>query len=247
MTGAGRLTTDGFAARAGRDVIALQPLGALEAHGAHLPLDTDNVLAEHVAEAIARELDACLVLPTLPYGQVWSTSAYPGTISLRAEVLADLLFDVGASLHRHGIGVLAIVNAHMGNLDAMKSAARRLHDELGLVCASLTYPGMARAAAAVLEAPRVHPTLFHADELETSLMLHVAPERVAMDRSEPNLPALPPDFDVVPTPWDALSPSSVLGDPTRATAAKGAEVLDAVVAEAVALLGHVRRRAAGGS
>ncbi len=224
-----------------RRPVALLPLGAIENHGEHLPLATDNLLADGVARQVAARIPDSVVLPAMPYGQVWSTSAYAGTISLTLETFVDTLYEIGASLFAQGVPLLAFVNGHMGNLDAMKLAARRLHDEHGMKVLSLTYPGIGEISRAVLEEERVHPSYFHACELETSYMLHLAPEHVRIELARPNRPTLPADIDVSPTPWHTFSPDSpVLGDPTLATADKGRAIIDVAVAKIVELIEGAR-------
>lgn len=238
-----RLTAEQAAEALAGGPVALLPLGAVENHGDHLPLSTDNDLAWGVCERLEARLgDDVLVLPSLPYGQVWSTSAFPGTISLTLETTIALLFEIGASLHRQGVGVLAMVNAHMGNPDAMKYAARRLHDELGMRVLTLTYPGIGPVLEEVLESPRWHGTYFHACEMETSMMLALAPAKVDLARARPNRPDRPLDFDVTPTPWDRLSDSPVLGDPQLATAEKGEAIVSAAVDVMAGLIEHARSR-----
>lgn len=225
-----------------RGPVALLPLGAVENHGEHLPLATDNLLADGVARQVAARVSDSVVLPGLPYGQVWSTSAYAGTISLTLETFVGVLYEIGASLSAQGVPLLAFVNGHMGNLDAMKLAARRLHDEHGMKVLSLTYPGIGEISRAVLEEERVHPSYFHACELETSYMLHLAPEHVRIELARANRPTLPADIDVSPTPWHTFSPDSpVLGDPTLATADKGRAIIDVAVAKIVELIEGARR------
>ena len=226
-----------------RRPVALLPLGAVENHGEHLPLATDNLLADGVARQVAARVPDSVVLPPLPYGQVWSTSAYAGTISLTLETMVAALYEIGASLFAQGVPLLAFVNGHMGNLDAMKLAARRLHDEHGMKVLSLTYPGIGEISRAVLEEERIHPSYFHACELETSYMLHLAPEHVRIELARANRPTLPPDIDVSPTPWHTFSPDSpVLGDPTLATAEKGRAIIDVAVARIVELIEGARGR-----
>lgn len=245
-----RLTSEEAAAALAARPVALLPLGAVENHGDHLPLGTDNDLAWGVARAAEARIDGALVLPAMPYGQAWSTAGFAGTLSLSVETLTGVLVDLGVSLRRQGVEVLAIVNGHMGNLDAMKLAARRLHDEHDMTVLTLTYPGTSAVQAEVLEAERWHGTYFHADEMETSLMLHLAPDQVRMEHARPNYPERPPTFDVTPTPWDRISDTPVIGDPCVATGAKGAAIVDAAVDAIAALLAHARldreaRRAGG--
>lgn len=234
------------AALLARRPVALLPLGAVENHGDHLPLATDNLLSDAVAREVAARVPDSVVLPALPYGQVWSTSAYAGTISLSLETMVGILYEIGASLFAQGVPLLVFVNGHMGNLDAMKLAARRLHDEHGMKVLTLTYPGIGEVSRAVLEEERLHPSYFHACELETSYMLHLAPEHVRMELARANRPLLPADIDVSPTPWHSFSPDSpVLGDPTLATADKGRAIIDVAVAKIVELVEGARRGLAG--
>lgn len=225
-----------------RRPVALLPIGAVENHGDHLPLSTDNLLADGVAHQVAARVPDSVVLPLVSYGQVWSTSAYAGTISLSLETMTSTLVEIGASLFEQGVPILAFVNGHMGNLDAMKLAARDLHDELGMKVLALTYPGIGEISREVLEDERLHHSYFHACELETSYMLHIAPHAVRMEHAKANRPTLPIDIDVSPTPWDSFSPESpVLGDPTLATAAKGKAIVDVAVARIVELIEHARQ------
>jgi creatinine amidohydrolase len=155
--------------------------------------------------------------------------------------MVAVLSEIGASLFAQGVPLLVFVNGHMGNLDAMKLAARRLHDEHGMKVLTLTYPGIGEVTERVLEERRLHPSYFHACELETSYMLHLAPEHVRMELARANHPALPADIDVSPTPWHTFSPDSpVLGDPTLATAEKGRAIVDVAVAKIVELIGVAR-------
>jgi creatinine amidohydrolase len=235
-----RLTSEQAVAALGRRPVALLALGAVENHGDHLPLGTDNDLAWGVVRAVEARLDDVVVLPPIAYGQAWSTAGFAGTLSISVATLTEMLVEIGASLRRQGVEVLALVNGHMGNLDAMKFAARRLHDDHDMTVLTLTYPGTAAVQEQVLEGPRWHGTYFHACEMETSLMLHLAPEHVTMERARPNHPERPLTFDVTPTPWDEISDSPVLGDPQLATAEKGAAIVGAAVDAIVALVEHAR-------
>jgi creatinine amidohydrolase len=243
-----RLTSSEAVAALAARPVALLALGAIENHGEHLPLGTDNDLAQGVVDAVEARIPDALVLPPVAYGQAWSTAGFPGTLSLSVATLTGLIVDLGVSLRRQGVEVLALVNGHMGNLDAMKLAARQLYDEHDMTVLTLTYPGTSAVQEQVLEAERWHGTYFHADEMETSLMLHLAPGQVRMELAEANYPERPATFDVTPTPWTDLSDTPVIGDPRVATAEKGRAIVEAAVEAIVALIGHARagRDAAAG-
>ncbi|GFZ78743.1 creatinine amidohydrolase [Paenibacillus marchantiophytorum] len=213
-----------------RDVLRGQPvallsLGAVENHGNHLPLGTDNDLSYGVSKLVEERIDNSILLPPIAYGQVWSTSAYAGTINLSLQTFTNLLVEIGESLFKQGVRIFVMINGHMGNLDAMKIASRKLYDELEMKVFCFTYPGIEEISAEVLEAPRVHKSFFHACELETSYMLYLAPHEVRMDKAKPNYPVIPEDFDLTPTPWHMITDTPVLGDPTYATREKGETII----------------------
>lgn len=236
-----RLTSDEAEAVLKKSPIALIPLGAIENHGNHLPLSTDNDLATALVKKVAAKLDNVIVMPPIYYGQVWSTSGYPGTISLSTETLRGMLVDIGSSLFSQGVKTFAMINTHMGNLDGIKFAARQLYDELGMKVLYLTYPGIEHISAKVLQSKRVHHTYFHACELETSYMLYLAPEKVDMTKAICNDPELPPDFDVTLTPWRHITDSPVLGDATLATREKGEVIIETAVDHMVRIIEHARK------
>jgi creatinine amidohydrolase len=224
--------------------IALLPLGAVEMHGPHLPLGTDNYIARAMALKVAERVDA-VVLPTLAYGQVWSLYGFPGTLSVDDQALVAMLCGIGRSLRDLGVPIFAIVNAHMGNLTAMKEAARVLDAEGGPLTFYFTHPALGQAAEKVRETPRFHGGLFHACELETSMMLYLAPDLVDMSRAIRDIPQVPPDFDFRPTRWHELTRTGVMGDATLATAEKGRALIEPSIDRMVAILTDARKRLKG--
>ncbi|MFZ5824284.1 MAG: creatininase family protein [Bacillota bacterium] len=220
--------------------IAILPLGAVETHGPHLPVGTDNYIAARVARKVAERVGAVL-LPVLPYGQVWSLYGFPGTLSVPDSALVAMLAGIGRSLRDLGVPIFAIVNAHLGNQAAMKEAARLLEAEGGPITFTFSHPGMGPVADQIRESPRFHPSLFHACELETSMMLYLAPEHVAMERAIREEPPVPPDFDYRPVRWSELSQTGVMGDATLATAGKGERLIEATVERMAAILSATRQ------
>jgi creatinine amidohydrolase len=236
-----QLTSEEAAVLMGKSPVALLPLGAVEAHGAHLPLGTDNLLAEGVARKVADKLSSeAIILPTLSYGQVWSLRDFPGTIGISNEVLTGMIVDIGRSLHRQGIQVLALINGHMGNLVAMKEAARVLYDECPLKVMYFTYPGVSGVIKEVTESERAHASYFHACEIETSYMLYIAPEDVQMDKAVDETLTFPAEFEVMNVPWQEVTKSGVLGNATLATADKGKVIIDTAVENIVRLIEKVK-------
>ncbi len=227
------------AARVMDGVVALLPIGATEVHGDHLPLGTDAFLAEAVCEKIEEAMggDRCLILPCVPYGQVWSLRETKGTVDIPDDVFAPFLVNIAMSMARAGVRRFAFVNAHVGNNAAIKTAMRRVYAlQKDMKVYAFTYPGAEKAIREVCTTRRPHGAYFHACEIETSYMLYLCPDKVDMTKAICQYPEFPPDFDVTPTPWTEILQTAVLGDATAATAGKGKAIIDSVVQGIVRLL-----------
>ncbi|MBB3930251.1 creatinine amidohydrolase [Kaistia hirudinis] len=224
--------------------VALLPIGAVEAHGDHLPAGTDNILARRLAAALVERIAGSvpvMLLPLLPFGQVWSLADQAASISISNETVSQTIVEIGRSLKAKGIVTIAMVNAHYGNVTAIRDAQRRLREE-GVKLALFNYPGAAEPTRAVREKPAAHPAYMHACEIETSYMLHMAPEAVRMDQAIANYPEFPDDFAEIPYRWSEFSASPVLGDATAASAEKGRIILDAVLARMAELVAALYAR-----
>ncbi|GIP39917.1 creatinine amidohydrolase [Paenibacillus sp. J31TS4] len=225
---------------------AILPIGAVEAHGPHLPLGTDNVLAERLSYKLAERTDS-IVLPTLPYGQVWSLQTFPGSINVSNEALIAMLYDIGESLHRQGFRIFVMVNGHLGNGVALKEAARKLYrDYPELKVFYFFYPGVGQVTARVRESSSAHSSYFHACELETSYMLYLAEEQVDMSKALSEAPEIPMEADCTPTPWETFTSTAVLGDARLATKEKGEAIVETALANMERMLMDAKRRLAGG-
>lgn len=218
--------------------IAVLPFGALEQHGPHLPLSTDTLQADAVARRLAEVLDAAL-LPAIPLGNTWSNDALPGTVSISADTVTAVCSDVAASLERAGYALLVVVNGDFGNRLPLHRAAEASAARNGLPVVVLDYPGLVEIGDAVKESPWAAPGLCHADELETSMVLAIAPSLVHADRMAPTYPELPADFGLRQMALAPLSPTGVFGDPRPATAEKGERIIAHVVAESAAVVRRV--------
>ncbi|MGY1630808.1 mycofactocin biosynthesis peptidyl-dipeptidase MftE [Geodermatophilus sp. SYSU D01186] len=196
--------------------LLLVPLGAVEQHGHHLPLATDTTVACTVAEAAVAELDGALLAPALAYGASGEHEGFPGTVSIGTEALTGLLVEYGRSACRWA-GRLVLVNGHGGNLDALRTAGRRLRDEGRDVA---WFPCGVPGADA------------HAGRTETSVMLHVEPALVRTDRAVAG--DTTPIAELLPRlraeGVREVSPTGVLGDPAGASAEEGAELLATMAA-----------------
>lgn len=210
----------------------LLPLGArLKEHGLHLPLHNDWLLANHLAERVADHLDL-VVLPTLEHGYYPAFVDYPGTVHLSKETAIAVLTDLGLSVQRWGARKLYILNTGISTLWTLEPARLSLARR-GLL---VEYSHPHRLGRAAREAVRRQPEGSHADEIETSMMLYLAPEVVRMERARCCTgPAGPGPLRRSPEAGGGLySPSGVYGDATLATRDKGQIVVEAMVADLVA-------------
>ena len=195
--------------------LVLVPVGSVEQHGPHLPLDTDTTIAVAVAERVAAAAPSSWgmtwVAPPLSYGSSGEHQSFSGTASVGTEALTHVVVELVRSL-RTWAGRVVLVNAHGGNLAALNGS-----DEIEWVpCAT-------------------EEVDLHAGFTETSLMLHLRPEAVRLDVAEVgNTQSL---REILPAMMSggvaAVSANGVLGDPAGATAEEGARVLEAMVEDVV--------------
>lgn len=176
-----KLRRDQIAAQAAAGAVPLLPIGAVEQHGPHLPLDTDaNAVAavcERAASRLAETDDPpALVLPPIWWGLSPYWLGFPGTLSLRPETVLALISDLGASVARHGFRRLVIVNGHGGNEGIVGVAATLLADH-GLHAAALSYWSLIPDE---LKANSRHDGggIGHAGEVETSIARFLQPDLV---------------------------------------------------------------------
>ncbi|HWF73204.1 MAG TPA: creatininase [Solirubrobacteraceae bacterium] len=227
------------AATAGSGVIV--PVGAVEQHGPHLPLITDALLATDLAHAVAEATDM-LVAPTLSYGYrsrplSGGGQGFPGTTSLSATTLMDVLEDVLREFVRHGFERLVVLNWHFENRHFIYEAAyravaphetatarimvlERSFDELSPATLELLFPGGFPGWATE-----------HAAIFETSLMQHLHPELVLEDQIVDDAAERSPWWDVVPTPEDFVPETGTLWKATQASPEKGAAAWREIVAQ----------------
>jgi creatinine amidohydrolase len=166
------------------EAVAVLALGAIEQHGAHLPLSTDLDIAEGLLAAAIRRLPEGFPLVTLPALAVGASEehlGFPGTLSLPPESAIALLESHGEAVARAGLGRLVLVNGHGGNKAVMDLAALRLRRRHGLLVVKLHYQRMPLPAGHGLPEEEWRHGL-HGGALETALMRHLAPQRVRLSR-----------------------------------------------------------------
>jgi creatinine amidohydrolase len=207
----------------GRTTVVV-PFGALEQHGPHLPLGTDAVLGDRLGPMLAQRLNA-LCAPTMRVGCSWHHLAFAGTLSIRPETLLMIVEDLVDSLTRHGFRRIVLLPTHGGNEGPLLKAARRSrHDAATIIVPSLRAPVEALLSRAKRRGAVPGDAGGHAGELETSLMLALAPNLVKVDLLEPGYTG-PLDAAAVALFFGkgahALSANGVLGDPRGASAKAG--------------------------
>lgn len=169
--------------------VALLPVGAIEQHGPHLPLNTDAVLAEAMALEAARRVEGAriLVLPTVAVGKSDEHGGYPGVLSLDGPTLQAVLMQLGRSVARSGIRRLVFLNAHGGNVPVLQLVIRGLRLEEGMFCVSAGWMSMGYPPGLISEEEMRDG--IHAGLVETAAMLHLRPDLVQMDKAQDFVPA----------------------------------------------------------
>jgi creatinine amidohydrolase len=223
-----RLNWVEIARRIENEAAAILPIGArAKEHGFHLPLNTDRIQAEGLAARIADRIDA-LIWPTVGYGHYPAFVEYAGSVSLSAPVFEALIGEIAAGIAGFGCRALFVLDTGISTIAPVDRALARLNAP-GVLHLRV-YEGTRYRRAAEELAEQSHGR--HADELETSLMLALAPHLVDMSRAEAS-PAVKYDAPGRLTPSDKSSPnysrSGSYGDPTLATLAKGEILLAAMV------------------
>jgi creatinine amidohydrolase/Fe(II)-dependent formamide hydrolase-like protein len=222
--------------------IALLPVGAVEQHGPHLPMDTDAFDADYLAKRVA---EACseprpLVLPPIDYGVSYHHQDFPGTLSVSNDTLARMVYDIGMSAASQGIRKLVIINGHGGNAPALNFAAQMINRDARIfVCVDSGETSDVDIYGLVET-----PNDVHAGEIETSTSLAVRPHLVRMDRAMPAVPEFSSRYLDFTSKrgisWYAytrrISSTGVMGDPTRGSAEKGEKIWAIMIAHLTAFV-----------
>jgi mycofactocin precursor peptide peptidase len=217
----GRATWPDVEARQ-RACLLVLPIGSLEQHGPHLPLDTDTRIAVELGERLSGARSDVMVAPALAYGASGEHAAFPGTLLVNHEVLADILIELIRSAREAFFGVV-LISAHGGNQQALSLVGGRcrLHGEAVLVWAATVPGGDA-----------------HAGRTETSLMLAIDPGAVRLELAAAG--AMAPLEELMPRlraeGVRPISSNGVLGDPQGATAIEGERLLEAMTDDLLAAL-----------
>lgn len=250
-----QLTTRDFAALDPSMTVAVLPLGATEQHGPHLPLGVDSTLIDGIVGAALPLLpDALpvLFLPTQHIGLSPEHSNFPGTLTLSSETLIRLWKDIGAGVARAGVRKLVLFNAHGGHVGAMDIVARELRIAHGLIVYGVSWFNLPLGEADAQFSSDEHRFGVHAGEIETSMMLALAPNSVRMSAALDFASASRDRSATYPILGNGRSaklgwamedynPTGAAGRSAQATAQKGEAVVSAAATQFALLLAEVSR------
>lgn len=226
--------------------IALLPVGAIEQHGPHLPLDVDSYDAEVLSRQVAERCShpRPLVLPLIAYGVSYHHDDFAGTVSVGPDALSQIVYQIGMSVARQGIDKLVIINGHGGNSPALHFAAQMINRDARIFTCVDTGES---SDSDIDEISATHNDV-HAGEIETSTTLALRPEVVRMDQIESSVPRFSSQYLDFTSKrgvgWYGrtlrITESGVMGDPTKATAKKGRKMWEVIVQNLVEMVEDIK-------
>lgn len=239
-----------------RGKVVLIPIGHTEQHGYHLPLSTDTIIINAIGQGTAASSpDHCTVLPVMPYGVSTHRQSFAGTMNAGGRAFEDFWVAVIDGLVSNGFDRFYLINGHGGNssyiINAVKSAGER-HRRIFCATAWLYLSGPDGIAALEKIRQSAMGGMGHACELETSLILHMNPSLVHMDRvvDETDFISTPSYYMdwveggalIANPPWDDDTQTGAYGAGSLATAEKGKIWLQAAIAEKVSHIAEINEQ-----
>ncbi len=245
-----KLTSTEIGRAAEENSLILLPVGQVEEHGPHLPLECDSIIARKTAQAVAAEIEN--EIPTLIMPTVWTAysvkqvARWPGLISFkRPETMIQMIYDILASLIGNGFKKIILVNAHGNNPAILELACRRIGDDYQVFPAVTYVLDMSKRIGPRVRKSEMGGCGGHAGEEETSLLLHLVPELVHLEKATKEdivryqSRFFPGDiYSDIPdrvsgiywSTWGvAASKTGVYGDPTAATEETGKALFREIV------------------
>ncbi len=226
------LSMQEFKEKVNEKTVVILPIGAIEEHGAHLPLCTDSIQPEYVAQKVAEKTNA-LIAPPIRYGFCSSTRNFPGTITLSFDTLRSLASDILSEFVRNGIKNIVVLSGHAGSIHmaALRNAAEKVVAESK---ANIMVLSDYDIAYELLEKDKSIPKDDgHSGFIETSRLMAIREDLVKGKGVAGN--TRPPKFLVLSDP-EKYFPTGVLGNPTNASKEKGEEINDYIINELVKLI-----------
>jgi creatinine amidohydrolase len=213
---------------------AIIPVGSLEQHGAHLPVSTDSLIAEYLARLLAEKVGA-FVLPVISYGVSFEHKPM-FNVSLRNSTLATVLCDTCISLAENRIREIIVLNGHHGNTGALQYIPQEIKSMIPTTHVNIHTLHYWQMMTSEFD---------HAGEVETSLVMAIAPELVHMDRAMPNSKNLSKSkaayssLTNVPGSFPKITGNGVWGDPMKATALQGDKLIKEITANLAKTIGEL--------
>jgi creatinine amidohydrolase len=231
----GEMSSTEFAQWVEKDPVVVLPIGSVEEHSNHLPLNTDCIQPMHVLEEVAKRHGNLLIMPLIPYGNCVTTANYPGTISIGMDTLYNLVLEILLELSRHGVRRMVVLSGHAArnHMAALRGAAQDVVDQNPevrmMVLSDWDF---------FFEEPSPMPEGDgHAGTTETARVWAIRPDLVDKENlpGPTDLQALP-KYMVLPDP-EKYYPSGVMGgDPSKASEQFGREMNGMVAKKILALL-----------
>jgi len=236
--------------------VLVLPVGTTEQHGPHLPLNVDCLTSTELARmGVERAPEDALLMPAISYSFNEHHLDFPGTIAVSWQSIIGYLQDVGRSAAHHGFRKIVLFNGHGSNVPFLDIAARLITNHSEAIACLVSWWSLAEPALSEVRASAFPGGMAHACEVETSLMLHLRPDLVDMSLAVKDISFQPSEFIF----WDLqrsspvtfqehfsrYSKTGIVGDPTVATAEKGARVAECVADNFARFLREFRRREIG--
>ncbi|MEW6377466.1 MAG: creatininase family protein [Thermodesulfobacteriota bacterium] len=226
MQGIELITSKEFERMRDETDLAIIPVGAIEIYGPHLPLGTDSIVAERIAQRVASRVK-CFFIPVIPIGYSWGLMEYPGTLTVKPRTLEVYLGEVCDSLIYWGIRRILFLNTHLGNVQSINVIAEEIQRKHRVRCAQVDWWRFVKwQSEGIVETGELAHG--HASETATSIMLYLLPEVVNLECVKESSPHIKDNFpDVIQYPnFKSITETGTVGNPTVATAEKGEAIVE---------------------
>jgi creatinine amidohydrolase len=232
-------------------IVAVLPVGAVEQHGPHLPVRVDAAIGEGIVSRAIELMSSdtpALILPSMPVGKSEEHTRYPGTLSLAADTVSRLWFEIAESVFRCGGRRILFLNSHGGQVQVMEIVCRQLRVKLGMLAVGATCLRMFDKRDLFSASELKHG--IHGGEVETSAMLHLHPDLVEMEQARDFVPfsveleasgkMLTPE-GAIGFGWQVedLNPAGALGNSAAADAKRGRELIERGAAALITLIHEI--------